>query len=138
MRPQVDEFVVAPVSLDNSLIYGHGLFAKRRIRRVELIGEYERKRLFMEVAEKREEDYLLRFIGCYFMTLAGDVYFPKKLHREGHQGNIFIDAIVSGILTWFLIHSCTSNCTTDEMIHGALPVVAIFAAKDIPCNAQLT
>lgn len=92
----------------------------------------------MTVADKREVYYCRKGIDCYFMTLGVDSSASTAHHGEGHHEKMAIDATDTGNITRFLKYSCASNCATDEMIHRYLPFVAIFAAKDIPRNAELT
>lgn len=124
--------------LQSSAIHGRGLFAQRCIRRGEVIGEYEGERVVKAVEDQRELQYAREGVDCYFCAIDGDSTGTRSDARSRSGKSVVIDRGVRRNLTRFINRSCFSNCATQEMLHGALAVLAILATKDVPRGHEIT
>lgn len=138
VRTTLNDFIVAPVGLGNSPIYGRGLFAVEEIARNMFIGESEGERLFSAVDRARERRYRREGVDCYFRNLSSNWGEVGESTSDQQDSGILQNGNVSGNMTGFINHSCNLTCYAEEVEHDSVVIVAIFTLRAIRSGAELT
>jgi len=120
-----------PVKFARSAIHNWGLYAMENIPMNDMIIEYVGEKVRQQVAELRENRYLMSGIGSSYLFRIDE--------------NTVIDATKKGGIARFINHSCMPNCTAKIITVEKSKRIVIYALRDIaqsklslPCPSAST
>lgn len=106
-----------PVKFARSAIHNWGLYAMENITANDMIIEYVGEKIRQQVADMREQRYLISGIGSSYLFRIDE--------------NTVIDATKRGGIARFINHSCTPNCTAKIIKVDGSKRIVIYALRDI-------
>jgi len=106
-----------------SNIQGWGVFAKKPIKKGEMIIEYVGEVISAALEDKREAFYDTQELGCYMFRV------PDEEET--------VDATMKGNIARFINHSCNPNAKTDHIIIGQTKKIIIYAICDISPGEEI-
>nr|GLL36179.1 histone-lysine N-methyltransferase ATX4-like [Ipomoea trifida] len=112
------------ICFGKSGIHGWGVFARRRIREGEAVGEYVGEVVRRSVSDVREARYNAAGRDCYLFGINEDMV---------------IDATMKGSLTRLFNHCCEPNCYSRIVNLGEGDYgVVLIAKRDVDAGEELT
>jgi len=110
------------VDVKHSKIEGWGLFAKRKIKKDEMIIEYMGEVIRTALVDKREAYYDGRNLGSYMFCI---------------DDNYAVDATLNGGQARFVNHACDPNCFSRVIEAEGKKHIMIYALRDVPKETEL-